>query len=603
MKNFFKSTTRLAAVILILAMLAAMSLAGCGEKTPTSGDTIKFGVWMLNGEDSAYYAKYEQNPGIEYLLSKTWGPDNKKVELEFFIPVAGAQQENFNTLLSTGDYPDMMNTTMYTGSYVDLYEQGIILDLTELIDQYMPNYKAFLAANPDVAKYATHLVDGERKFLTLQNYRDGVGYNWGGYIYRRDWIIKYGKNPKDGSAFSGSYTGTLPDGSVDKSSWEDNVVFPSGGADPVYISDWEWMFEIFQRALDDQGVTDGYVTSLSYPGYIGTGDLTCSFGGGSAAWYTNKSDEIVFGGNSDDFRVYLQAMNTWWENGWIDKAFSERSNDMFFRIDDTSVRSGKVGLWYGVQNMLIGSLDDGEGLKAGLVAYGARQPINDIYGSAAQQNVEPYTMYQQGREGGSWIITDKAKDKDLATFLTMLDYMYSEEGSIIGTMGLNKAQYEATQNELYTRLGLTDGSYTRVPAEQERGTKIYAFVDTVQFEGGSLMSACKPNRFFFMDAVSKYLERGSESYLSSLDQWVWYENTGFMQGSFTSQVSPDNQKTVAKTMTNITEFMAKSVPPFIKGEKDPFSDADWESYVKAINKYNPAKVTTIYQELLDQLKG
>ncbi len=592
---------RLAIASLSLMLVLSLGLAGCSSGEGDDSGKAKYSIWLLNGEDSSYYDAYDKNPGIEYLLSKTWGPENKSVELEFFIPVSGAQQENFNTLLSTGDYPDMMSSTMYTGSFIDLYEQGIIIDLTEHVEQYMPNYTAFLEANPDIAKEAYHIVDGERKILVINNYRDAVGYNWGGYMYRRDWIVKYGENPTDGSAFSGSYTGTLDDGSIDKNTWSDNVIFPSGNTDPVYISDWEWMFEIFARAIDDLEISDGYVTSLSYPGYIGTGDLVCAFGGGSPVWYKNQDNQIVFGGNSDDFKTYLQAMNTWYRNGWVDKAFSEHTADMFFRIDDAKVRSGKVGLWYGVQNQLMGNLDDGEGLKAGMVAFGARQPINDIYGTAAQQNVEPYTMYQQGREGGSWIITDKVNDKDVVPLLAMLDYMYTPEGSKIGTFGLNQEQYDQTQNELYTRYGMTEGSYYRVPEDEERGSKIYAFVDTIVNDGGTLMSACKANRFFYLDSVSQYLVRGADPLLSSLDQWVWYENTGFLQTSFTNKVSSEDQKTVSKTQTNINEFMAKSVPPFIKGEKDPFDDEDWANYVKAINKYSPDDVTEIYQTLLDQL--
>ena len=76
------NTKRLLAAVLVLVMLIPLALAGCGNNAAPSGDTVKYGVWMLNGEDSAYYAKYEQNPGIEYVLGKTWGPDNKKVELD-----------------------------------------------------------------------------------------------------------------------------------------------------------------------------------------------------------------------------------------------------------------------------------------------------------------------------------------------------------------------------------------------------------------------------------------------------------------------------------------------------------------------------------------
>ena len=420
---------RLIAFSLSLVILAGLALSGCGRGGPAGdGDTVNYGIWLLNGEDSYYFDTYDKNPVIEYLLTKTWGPENKKVDLEFFVPVAGAQEENFNTLLATGDYPDMMDATMFRGSLVDLYEQGIILDLTDLVNEHMPNYRAFLEANPDLAQEAAFIVNGERKYLTLRNFTDSTSYTWGGYMYRRDWIVKYGSHPVNGSSFSGSYTGTLPDGSVDMNSWEDNVVFPSGGPDPVYISDWEWMLEIFADAIADLGISDGYPMSLYFPGYLGTGDLVSAFGGSGPVWHKTPDGQIEFGATGENFRVYLQAMNTWFKNGWIDRAFAERSTDMFFRIDETRVRSGKVGLWWGGMGQLIGNMDDGEGLKAGMVVYGARQPINDIYGTAAQQNIEPYTMYQVGRVNNTFILTNKLKDKDIVPLLKLIDYMFSEEG-------------------------------------------------------------------------------------------------------------------------------------------------------------------------------
>ncbi|HAL74902.1 MAG TPA: hypothetical protein DCM45_07450, partial [Clostridiales bacterium] len=281
--------------------------------------------------------------------------------------------------------------------------------------------------------------------------------------------------------------------------------------------------------------------------------------------------------------------------------FSERSSDAFYRINDAAVRQGKVGLWYGTQSQLIGRLDDGMDLKAGMVVYGARQPINNVYGPEEHQNIEPYVVYQQGRESSRWIITDKMKEKDIIPLLTMLDYLYTTEGALLATLGLNKAQYEETQNELYTRYGLTEGSYYRVPDAEVRGTKIYAFVDTIQYDGGMLNNAVHSNRFFMMDAQSLLLIRGTEALLNSLDQWIWYVDKGLIKSAITNQITPDEQKIITKTQTYINEFMAKSVPPMIKGEKDPFNDADWQAYVKALNKYSPDKVTAIYQEKQDNL--
>ncbi len=581
--------------------LAIILLAALPMATPAkaAADT-HFTYWLMQGEDSSFYKTYEENPAIRYMTDNlTFGPENKQISLEFLVPVKGSEKDNFNTLLATEEYADIMDMAAYTGSIVELYEDGIILDLTEYVNLYMPNYRAFLDANPDVALYATNLVNGEKKYLQLFGCRDSNAHNWYGFEYRRDWIIKYGVNPFDGSAFSGAYTEVMADGTVDKDSWDDNVVFPSGNPDPVYISDWEWMLDIFATAIEAQGIKDGYCMSIPYNGYAGTNDLVGSFGGGGAQWYKNKDNKIVFGAETDDFRVYLQCMYTWYQNGWIDKAFPEHSSDMFYRIDEAKVRQGKVGLWIGIVSQLEGKLDDGEGFKDGMVAYAARQPINDIYGTEAQQHKEPYAMYLQSRIGTGTTISAKAKDKDLATLFSFLDYQYTQDGANLHMLGLSKEQYEQTQDEFYTRYGLTEGAYYGV--ETEKGI-IYEPVDAVQYDTGTLRNACKALRIFGLDAVSTYRERGAASLMNNLDQWVWFDNPGYLEGAFILQLSADDSKAYNKIYNNVLEFLAKNLPNFIKGSKDPFNDDDWNAFVKALNKYNPAKATGLFQDLLDLLK-
>ena len=107
----------------------------------------------------------------------------------------------------------------------------------------------------------------------------------------------------------------------------------------------------------------------------------------------------------------------------------------------------------------------------------------------------PYQIYQPGLEGNITIITVKAKDKDLPTLFSFLDHLYSEEGSLLKSLGLNKIQYEETQDSLYTSNNLTDGAYV----QNEDGT--YQAVEKVLKDGGSLASAVKANRITGLSKV------------------------------------------------------------------------------------------------------
>ena len=592
----------LSMALAVVLLLSCGLLAACGsdDNSGGGGTGTSFTYWISRGEDASFYETYQDNPTVQYSLKHAFDAyegGDPGLEVEFWQPITGSETDNFNTLLGTGEYADILDMAVFSGSVIDLYNDGIAMDLTYYVENYMPNYLAYLEAHPEVAITATNLVDGERKYLQLYNYSTAPS-NWGGYSYRRDWIIKYGVNPIDGSAFSGDYAETNADGTPNKESWADNVVFPSGETSPVYISDWEWMLGIFATAIEDLGITDGYCMSLYYPGFTGTGDLACAFGGGNPVWYIDESGQITFGGDGEDFRVYLQAMSTWYQNGWIDKAFPEHASDLFYRIDDAKVRQGKVGLWYGTESLLLGRLDDGEGLTDGIMVYTARQPINDIYGGPDQQNTIPYTMFQNSLESTSVIITDKAKDKDLKALFTWLDYLYGVEGGMLRTFGFSKGQYEETQDTFYTREGLTEGAYYAI--ETDEGTK-YDFVEKVN-DGGTLVNAVRALRVVGLQMTDEQVF--SNPYIDALmKEWVYYDATGQIPMSFTGQLSPEDGKAYSKNYTNVVEFMNKNVPPFIQGAKDPFSDTDWDAFVSALGKYGPDSATQILQALLEQLRG
>ena len=591
----------------LLCMVLIVSMVGCKSSSDGAGvpEDRTFSYWIGVGEDSSYYTTYDENPVVKYLLSKTYGTDGsgngKKIDLNFMVPVAGTQKESITTLVATGEYPDIFDMTYYPGTAAELYSEGITLDLTDYVEKYMPNYMAYMEVNPDFKTTATNMVDGESKILQLFAHGTMVSDMWGGYMYRRDWIVKYGTNPKDGSSFSGEFTVMKEDGTPDPDSWVDNVIFPSGGADPIYISDWEWMLDIFSKAIEDLGITDGYGMSLYYPGYFVPGDLVSGFGGGGPAWYKQDKENIGFGGNSDDFRAYLQCMNTWYKNGWIDKAFPEHATDAFYQVDQQKVFQGKVGLWYGMQSAVGGRLDDPSNpYLEGYVGASASTPINDIYGTAEQQNIEPYCMYQDSTDGQSIVISEKAKEKDLEALFTFFNYMCTPEGAKLKAFGFNKDQYEETKDELYTKNGLTEGAYQEIKIAS--GETRYEVIDKLVNDTGSLMSAVTGLRVYGVNInTERSHEKELPTYRNNMEQWIRYKNTGFISSAFKGQFSSENAKIFSKIETNVNEFMTKSVPTFIKGEKDPYNDGDWNAYVKAMSKYTPEKGTQIYQDTLDAI--
>ena len=590
MKTFGK---RALSLVLAATMLLGMTslLAGCGGGGNDDANT--FTIWMGSAVDSAYYTNYGQNPVIQYLEKKF------DINLEFITPVAGNETDNFNTLIATGDYPDMMDLSFYTGTVSDLYDNGdgVCLDLTQYVNEKMPNYKGFVEANKTGATaYAT--VGG--KFLTLNNYNAAVPNQWGGFIYRRDWLLKYGTDPVTGAAFK---------------SWEENgiyrddVNFPDGYVDadgnenPLTIADWEWMFRQFEKCPDYE-----YAISMGYRGYHETGEFLSAWGTG-ALWNTYDEDgdgffeTVKFGAATEGFRDYVETMSKWYSNGWLDPDFATRTADMFYQIDVNSIYQGKVGAWYGTLGQLGGSIENKDiAATVGISCWAAPQP------KLTKDSDAPTIFYQDGMETTrTWMITDAIEGKNVDKFIAMIDYLYSEEGMRLHSYGLSKEQMAEYDIDLsvMTKYGLTEGTYYKVneKGEADPNGALDRRNDIIFNDSGNLAVAVSSDYFIGLGAGSyKFYnpDNTPDDHRKVMAQsaWAMYENKGTVSNSLLAQMSSEDGQAYRNAQASIRDYLATEVPKFIKGQT-ALDDSSWTKFQAALKTRKQEKNTVILQSVVD----
>lgn len=419
---------KITAAAIILSMV--MVLTGCSGKTgkTTADASTTYKMWLYSTVDSSYYVDYNGNAPLKYALQH-WNDgtdDNTQIAFQFLVPPAGTAADNYSTMINSGDLPDILDGSISDTPSV-MCEDGIIIELTDYINKYMPNYKAALDADPDTKNLCCTIDDeGNEHYYEIASLADEPGDLWCGYEYRRDWIVKYGVNPVTGQPFSGGFTGDKTKGPY---CWEDDVMFPSGGTDPVYISDWEWMFDIFMKAYDDLNLDDSYCMSIYYAGFTPFGQMVSAFDGDdNGYWYRTQDNKCVYGATQDSFRAYMECLNNWYNHGWLDPYFNERSSDMFYAIDDKTVRKGKIGMWYGIAGTLGNRMEsDAEPLTEDIYVAACYSPINDVYGDDSAKGVEPYTNYGSSRKGSSYLITKAALDRgaNIEAICRFFDYFYT----------------------------------------------------------------------------------------------------------------------------------------------------------------------------------
>ena len=589
MKRLLK---RAAAAGLAAAMMLGMTACGSTSAGSSEGKSTDFTFLLSASINSFYYLDYDDNPIMKYWTAKEWDVDGDKrtITIDFSTLPTGSEQDTMNTLMATGEYSDVICMDYCTETAASLYDQGIALDLTEYVDQYMPNYKAWMEAHPEIADGMYNVVDGEQKILQLYQVGDTVRPPFTGWVYRRDWIVKYGTNPETGEAFTGGYTDDS------NSEWKDDVVFPSGGSDPIYISDWEWMFEIFEKALKAEGISDGYAFQINYAGDDTMGDLTSTFIDGNSYYYLDEDGVCQFGGESDGYRAYIECLTDWYEKGWVNQNFEENAQDvMFWKVDTPVVYAGKAGMWYGARATLGNGLATGEDdYTKGICTYAAPYPINDVYGDDDAKGNEPTSFYSYDILNSAFVVTDKAADKDIAALLTAIDYLYSDEGGLLMSRGFSKEQYEETQDEFYTEWGLEDGAYSYQDMDGEE----YIVLNPRFNEEDNLSNAADGEAVAGM-LINDHVDIGLDAVgRRGVELWSMYEKTSAVGSWISGQMSADDASETSLNTTNIRTYISQEVPNFITGRKDITSDADWEAFCQGLSDYDPYKYCDCINEIL-----
>ncbi len=374
--------------------------------------------------------------------------------------------------------------------------------------------------------------------------------------------------------------------------YTDNLVFPSGTEDPIFLSDWEWMLQTYEETVwnnpdytDDSGNMingdNAYMMSLYYWGTTTRGDFSSAFGGGAPTIYYDKdTDKIVNGLTSESTKLYLQYMNEWYNRGWIDKDFTTRTSDVFYKIDTAGQLSGAIPVYLGQKASQLGTaLDNGSmNLTDGILELGASLPINDVIGGEEYRFVEPDTIYMLGRVAGKCMITTAAEDKNLPALLSFIDYLYTEEGAELASLGFSKEQYEETKDEFYTEHGLTEGAY--VKDEDAEDGKIYRWADNNP-ESLPLNGAARINR---LPLGYRYVGSCDHGYTAmeqkSIDNWNKYPNTGDILSDIVSKVNADDTYNTA--YAQMTEAMQKQFPAPIKVPDETTFGYAWEDWLSTI---------------------
>lgn len=386
---------KLIAVIMALALV--MSCGAFAETVmPISEEGTSLSIFVqLADKAAATLTSLDENLTMQY-YEKLSG-----VDIEWQHPSnANTIGEAVNILLASGDLPDIVyNLTYGTENLDTLIENEMILDLTDLIPQYAPNLNKILEENPELRAQVT-TYDGHIAMMPGLRLDESTRY-FESLIIRDDWLKKLGLEMPTTIEEWYNVLSAIKNGDPNGNGEADELPFVANTNEEmgVYRLSSLWGFNgCFYKQ---------YATSI-------------------------RDGKIIFAVDAPEFDAWVAEMAKWYEEGLIDSEYVS--------TDATSwkekVLTDRAGSFYGKMNGGIGTLLTSYDYETGDPDF-SLTPV----GYCVTEDGKSYDFYSQeifDNEGAA-ISTNC---KDVETAMRWIDYMYSPEGQLMASFGVEGETFE-----------------------------------------------------------------------------------------------------------------------------------------------------------------
>jgi len=534
--------------VLLVALMASCSKGSAANTNAKRkhvdvnfDEKVTFTYWLY-ATPSDYISNYNDNPIVEYYEKKY------NMDLQFQQPAAGTETDSLNLMLGTGEYTDVIDTTYFTGSLPQLYEDGIIINIADYLE-YMPNLKALLDSNE---KMRRHAYNDDGQILRLPNYLTATENMWGGLVYRRDIL----------DLMTGGY-----------------VFFPSGNEEPTTFEDIEYMLPLFKAYFEAAGFKNYAPIIIPATGYFHSGDLLAGFGGYTT--YFHDGNTVKYGPYEDSYRAYLEKMADWYKKGWIYSDFASRTNDLFYLPNTELTYGGAAGIWFGLTSQL--------GDAMSMPQYGLFMNVEPLSSPVLKNGDKASNfMYTQREEQTGGVMITK-QCKNIERLLTVLDKMYSDEGSYLKGFGLDK-EHGSAENAMYKKYGLEDGTYSL----NEDGTlNLNAKISNA---GGDIkLGDFTDVRMPGMRKIDLKYSKDVEVKANAI--WLKYGCDNKLPMSL--YLTAEEEKAYSDVQTQVEDYMNEMTLKFILG-KEELNDANWAKYKNKLKSFGIENNLKIYQAMYDR---
>jgi len=336
-----------------------------------------------------------------------------------------------------------------------------------------------------------------------------------------------------------------------------NDILDEVGMDiPLLISDYEALFEKI-KAL---GVTP---YCLSRNGYE---QLFMQVFDVSSGMYKDENGTIKYGQIQPEFKEYLELMNRWYSKGYIKNDFlATNENDLRAGFD-----SKKIAMIAESTDLIL-TRAKLQGYEFSALPYPRMEEGQQLH---FQKESSPYN-----RAGTSeWVVTTNCKYPEVA--VQFLNYLYTEEGSMLANYGIEGKSYEIVDGKpQFTDYMLNNPDIDGTAAQNM--LKLHAAPKLADPD-----QICNPN-----------VVRDEES-LSLRTLWADDPNVDGEYVLPNFSFSLDDSSAISEIMTEVNTYVDEMVLKFITGAT-PLSEFD--AFVKQVEAMGIQEAVEIYQNAYNRM--
>ncbi len=350
------------------------------------------------------------------------------VHMEYQPLSTSASAEQFNVMIASGSYPDLIGWGLnYTTGDDAAVEEDIYYDLIDYIAEYAPNYFNILATDDELLD--TAITDGGH-IVGFHAVRTEQTLGKAGLAIRTDELQKLGLDkPYTIEEFENTLAAFKDDG------LKQPLVMLAPGA----IQD-NWL----AAAFNVSAFCNSFPMSVA-PTYVEDG-------------------EIKFGPLEKGFKEYITLIHDWYEKGYIHSDFVSLNSNWNSPDYANAITSGDAGIFYADQGNLGGYIAASE------IPGFAVEATYDMH--ATKDSINHFAQYTKKSVGNGFKITTNCENIELAC--KWGDWWYSEEGSLLANYGVEGVSFDYVDGKPVLNETVTDA-----PEGMRDALLIYASNDTI----------------------------------------------------------------------------------------------------------------------------